>query len=131
MIKYIYPERTDNNYSLHNQRNNIPTIHNNVSTYAQALMTFHESNPVPEQASQKRLKLQFNSSSISEKRTLIPEIPQAIQKNNYTKSVTFNNVEDQPHYQRKLNAFGTPPKNISTPHNYSEKSQVNGKYIKV
>ena len=95
MIKYIYPERSDNNYSLNNQRNNIPTIHNVVSSYAQVVAAFHDSNPVPEQASQKRLKLQFNSSSISEKRTLIPEIPQAIQKNNYTKSVTFNNVEDQ------------------------------------
>ena len=131
MIKYIYPERTDTNYSMYNQRNNIPIIHNNVSTYAQALMTFHESNPVPEQTSQKRLKLQFNSSSISAKRNLSPEIPQVIQKKNHTKSVTFNNVEDQPHYQRKLDAFGTPPNNISTPHNYSEEILVNGNNNKV
>ena len=131
MIKYIYPERSDNYYSLNNQRNNIPTIHNVVSSYAQVVAAFHDSNPVPEQASQKRLKLHFNSSSIPEKRTLIPEIPQAIQKNNFTKSVNFNNVEDQPNYQRNLDAFGTPPKNISTPPNYSEENQVNGKDTKV
>ena len=94
-------------------------------------MTFHESNPVPEQTSQKRLKIQFNSSSISAKRNLSPEIPQVIQKNNHTKSETFNNVEDQPHYQRKLDAFGTSPNNISTPHNYSEESLVNGHHNKV
>jgi len=131
MIKYIYPERSDNNYNLNYQRNNIPTIHNVVSSYAQVVAAFHDSNPVPAQASQKRLKLHFNSSSIPEKITLISEIPQVIQKNNLNKSVTFNNVEDQPNYQRKLDAFGTPPKNITTPPNYSEVNQVNGKDTKV
>ena len=43
VIKYIYPEK------INNQRSNIPIIHTNVYTYAQDLMTFHESNPVLEQ----------------------------------------------------------------------------------
>ena len=68
MIEYIYPDRVNIDFNTYNQRSNTPIIHNNVSTYAQALMTFHESNPVPTQASQKRLNLQFNSNSISEKR---------------------------------------------------------------
>ena len=71
---------------MYNQRSNIPIIHTNVSIYEQALMTFHELNPVPEQASQKILKLQFNSTSISVKRNFIQEIPQLIQKNNDIKS---------------------------------------------
>ena len=86
MIKYIYPERTNTNYNMYNQRSNIPIIHTNVSIYEQALMTFHELNLVPEQASQKILKLQFNSTSISVKRNFIQEIPQLIQKNNDIKS---------------------------------------------
>ena len=75
MIKYIYPDRVNRDYIDYNQRNNPPINHNNVSTYAQALMKFHESNPVPTQASQKRLKLQFNSKSISERRTYTQEVP--------------------------------------------------------
>ena len=90
-------------------------------------MTFHESDPVPTQGSQKRLKLQFNSTSISAKRNFIQDIPQLIQKNNDIEIVTFNNVEDQPNYQQRLDAFGTPPNNILTPHNYSKEIKVNGK----
>ena len=51
MITYIYPDRVITDLITSNQRSNIPIIHNNVSTYAQALMTFHESNPVPVQSS--------------------------------------------------------------------------------
>ena len=90
-------------------------------------MTYHESNPVPEQTSQKILTLQFNSNSISVKRKFIQEILQLIQKNNGIKSVTFNNVEDQPNYQQRLDAFVTLPNNISTPNNYSKEIKVNGK----
>ena len=46
MIKYIYPEREDNERQEY-QRANTPIIHNNVSIYAQALMLFHEDTPVP------------------------------------------------------------------------------------
>ena len=78
MIKYIYPDRTNIYYRTYNQRSNIPIIHTNVSKYAQVLMTFNEANSVPEQASQKRLKLQFNSNSISAKINSIQEDPQLI-----------------------------------------------------
>ena len=57
MIKYIYPNRTNKEFNISRQRNNTPIIHTNVSTYAQALMIFHESNPVPSQSSHKRLKV--------------------------------------------------------------------------
>ena len=87
-------------------------------------MIFHEANPVPEQASQKRLKLQFNSNS---KRNSIQEIPQLIQKNNDIKSVTFNKVEDQPNYQQRLDEFGTLSNNISTPHNHSKDINITEK----
>ena len=80
---------------MYNQRSNIPIIHTNVSTYAHALMTFHESNPVSGQTSQKRLKFEFNSTSISAKNNFIQEIQQLIQNNNDIKSVAFNNFEDQ------------------------------------
>ena len=87
-------------------------------------MIFHEANPVPEQASQKRLKLQFNSNS---KRNSIQEVPQLIQKNNDIKSVTFNKVEDQPNYQQRLDEFGTLSNNISTPHNHSKDINITEK----
>ena len=86
-------------------------------------MNFHESNLVPTQASQKRLKLQFYSISITEKRTHTQEIPQLIQKNNETKSVTFNTV-DQINYQQRLTAFGIPP-NTPAPHNPPTERKVN------
>ena len=41
MIKYIYPDRVTTELKTFIQRSNIPTIHNNVSTYAHALMTFY------------------------------------------------------------------------------------------
>ena len=58
MIKYIYPDREEEERQEY-QRANTPIIHNNVSTYAQALMLFHEDNPVPSNDSNKRLKMQF------------------------------------------------------------------------
>ena len=115
MIKYIYPDRVNREYNNYNQRSNPPIIHNNVPTYAQTLMNFHESNPVPTQASKKRLKLQFNSISITEKRTHTQEVPQLIQNNNETKNVTFN-TDDQINYQQRLTVFGIPP-NTPPPHN--------------
>ena len=90
-------------------------------------MTFHKYNTVPEQTSQKRLKLQFNSISISAKRNFIQEVPQLIQKNNDIKSVTFNKVEDQPNYQQRLDEFGTLSNNISTPHNHSKDINITEK----
>ena len=60
MLNYIYPNRVTNNIQYTSPQYESPIIHNNVSTYAQALMHFHESNPVPDTSSHKRLKLQFN-----------------------------------------------------------------------
>ena len=125
MIKYIYPDRVIIDSNTYNQRNNIPIIHTNIFTYAQVLMNFYESNPVPTQASQKRLKLQFNYKSISEKRNNTQEVPQLIQKNSETKSVTFNTNDNQLNYQQRLAEFGTPP-NTPAPHNYSMERKFNG-----
>ena len=41
MIKYIYLDKTNKEINMSSQRNNTPIIHTNVSTYAQALMSFH------------------------------------------------------------------------------------------
>ena len=116
MIKYIYPDRVNRNYNNYNQRSNPPPIiHTNVSACVQALMKFYKSNPVPTQASKKRLKIQFNTKSISEKRDYTQEVPQLIQKNSETKIVTFNTKDDQPNYQQRLTTFGIPP-NTPAPH---------------
>ena len=125
MIKYIYPDRVNRDYNNYNQRSNPPIIHTTVSTYAQALMNFHESNPVPTQVSQKRLKLQFNSTSISEKRNYTQEVTQLIQNNSETKSVTFNNKDDQQNYQQRLTAFGIPPNTLAL-HDSPTERTVNG-----
>ena len=87
-------------------------------------MNFHESNPVQTQASQKRLKFQFNSKVISNKRNYTQEVPQLIQKNSETKSVTFNTKDNQPNYQQRLTAFGIPP-NTPTPHDSPTERKVN------
>ena len=47
MIKHIYPDITNKGFNISSQRNNTPIIHTNVSTYFQALISFHEFNPVP------------------------------------------------------------------------------------
>ena len=60
ILNYIYPNRVTNNIQYNIPQYESPIIHNNVSTYAQALMHFHESNPVPDTTSHKRLKLKFN-----------------------------------------------------------------------
>ena len=89
MLKYVYPNRPTNDIQYSSPPNESPIIHNNVSTYAQALMQFHEFNPVPEISSHKRLKLQFNEKSHSNKRNTIKEIPQHIHNKSETKSVTL------------------------------------------
>ena len=128
MIKYIYPDRFNREYNNYNQKSNPLIIHSNVSTYAQALTNFHESNPVTTQASQKRLKLQFNSISISEKRTYTREVPLLIQKNNETKSVTFNTTDDQLTYQQRLTAFGIPPNTPATQDSPTERNVNDNNY---
>ena len=60
MLNYIYPNRVTNNIQYTSPQYEILIVHNNVSTYAQASMHFHESNPVLDTSSQKSLKLQFN-----------------------------------------------------------------------
>ena len=68
MVKHIYLQRPTTQFNTPNQSSHVPIIHTNVSTYTQALMTFHESNPVSEQSSQKWLKVQFNVNSPSTKK---------------------------------------------------------------
>ena len=60
MLQYIYPNRVTTNTQYISPQYESPLIHNNVSTYAQALMHFHESNLVLDTSSHKRLNLQFN-----------------------------------------------------------------------
>ena len=48
MVTYIYSNRKTTDTNQSSQRNDTSIIHNNVSTYAQVLMQFHESNPIPE-----------------------------------------------------------------------------------
>ena len=55
-INYVYPNRAPNNIQYTSPQYESPIIHNNVYTYAQALIHFLESNPVPETSSYKRLK---------------------------------------------------------------------------
>ena len=38
MLKYVYPNRVTNDIQYPSPQKEIPIIHNNVSTYAQALM---------------------------------------------------------------------------------------------
>ena len=73
MIKYIYPEREEDERQDY-QRANTPIIHNNVSTYAQALMIFHEDNPVPTNNSNTRLKIQFREQTPTSKRDAPKEV---------------------------------------------------------
>ena len=91
-------------------------------------MSFHESNPVPSQSSHKRLKVQFNYNAISEKRNFNPKMPQLIQHNTEEKTVTYNNIEEQPNYQQRLEEFGTPTQfQPSNPQLISKESSANAK----
>ena len=67
IVKCIYPQRPTIIFNTPSQSSNIQIIHINVSTYAQALVTFHESKLVPENVSQKILKVQFHANSPSTK----------------------------------------------------------------
>ena len=81
----------------------------------------------------KRLEIQINANSIPEKRKSTQEIPQLIRKENEIKSGTFNNVEDQPNYQQRLNEFGILPNCSPTPPYFQLKeSKANGRdsYVK-
>ena len=55
--------------------------------------------------------------SISDKRNYTQEVPQLIQKNSETKSITLNTNDDQLNYQQRLAEFGIP---LNTPvsHDY-------------
>ena len=48
MVNYIYSQRNTVDFNPSRQRSNIPIIHTNVSTYAKALIEFHEPNSVAE-----------------------------------------------------------------------------------
>ena len=52
ILKYVYPNREEDERQNY-QRENTPIIYSNVSTYTQALMLFHQENPVPTQLSKK------------------------------------------------------------------------------
>ena len=132
MLSYIYPNRVTNNIQYTSPQYESPIIHNNVSTYAQALMHFHESNPVLDTTSHKRLKLQFNEKPNPTKRTSPNDTPQPLHNKNETKLVTFVSSrsrseakfvtfddEEEPitSFQQRLNRFGTPPQ-VITPINH-------------
>ena len=59
MTMYVYPDREETE-SRSYQRQSTPIIHNNLSSYTQALMKFHEENPTPTKLFNKHLKIQFN-----------------------------------------------------------------------
>ena len=73
MIKYVYPERKEEERQDYHRANN-PVIHNNVSTYAHVLMDFHEENPVPTHHSNKRLKMKFREQTPTSKRDAPKEV---------------------------------------------------------
>ena len=66
--KRIMDERQDY------QRENITLIHSNVSTHSQALMLFHEDNPVATKNSNTRLKMQFREQTSTSKRDAPKEV---------------------------------------------------------
>ena len=88
MLNYIYPNRKITDTNQLSQRNNIPILHTNVSTYAQALIQFNDSNPVPETSWHKRLNLQSNEKYISTKNNSTQEIAQTIHNKSENKTVT-------------------------------------------
>ena len=67
MVKYVYSNRSDREIQS-NKRHQTPIIHNNVSSYDQALMKFHKANPAPTNISNKGLNIQFNETFQSTKR---------------------------------------------------------------
>ena len=87
MLQYVYPNQKSTNIHYSSQQNDIPILHTNVSTCAQALMQFHESNTVPETSSHKKLKLQSNEKSNLTKRNSSTEIPHTIHNKSETKSI--------------------------------------------
>ena len=128
MINYVYPNRATNDIQYTNPQDESPVISNNASTYAQSLIHFHESDPIPEISSHKRLKLQFNDKPNSTKINSLNDIPQPLYNRNETKSVTsigsrsrsedksvtFDDEEEPiTSFQQKLNQFGTPPQVIN------------------
>ena len=97
MIKYIYPDREEEERQEY-QRANTPIIHNNVSTYTQALMLFHEDNPVPSNDSNKRLKMQFREQTSTSKR----DTP---------KEITFLDIDDPTPAEEHIRM--QPPRNVN------------------
>ena len=102
MVNYIYSQRTTKDLNPSNQRSNIPIIHTNTSTYAQARIQFHKFNPVQENSSHKRLKLQFNENFTSTKMNATQEIPQTIHIKSANKLVSLiNSKEPNTFFQQK------------------------------
>ena len=128
MLQYIYPNRVNTNTQYISPQYEIPIIHNRVSKYAQVLMHFHESTPVPDTSSNKRLKIQFNEKPNPTKRTFPNDTPQTLhnktEKKSVTsissrsrseaKSVTFDDEEEPiSSFQQRLKQFDTPPQVIT------------------
>ena len=66
-INYVYPNRATNNIQYTSPQYESPIIHNKFPTYTQALIHFHESNPVLETSSYKRLKSNSMTNPITPK----------------------------------------------------------------
>ena len=79
MTMYVYPDREETE-SRSYQRQSNPIIYNNVSSYTQALMKFHEENPTPTKLFNKHLKIQFNEYTPTTKRATTKEVPFIIDK---------------------------------------------------
>ena len=75
MVKYIYYQRPTTTSNTLSQRSNTPIIHTNLSTYTETLMTIHESDPVPEQSSQKDSRFSPMLTSPLRKGTLLLRYP--------------------------------------------------------
>ena len=89
MIIYIYPDRET---KTKRERQQAPIMHTNVSTYAQTLMNFHKTNPVPNTLSNKRLKIRLNDETLSSKRNstldeTTPTLP------SHDKTITFIEID--------------------------------------
>ena len=91
MIKYVYLDREEDERQEY-QRKNTPIIHSNVSTYAQALMLFHDDNSVPPKLLYKHLKIQFREQTPTTKRDARKEVT-------FIDVVDLTPVEEQQRFQ--------------------------------
>ena len=91
MIKYVYSDREN---TTQRERKQAPTMHTNVSTYAQTLMIFHEASPVPNNSSNKRLKIRLHDNTMSSQWNSTPEDSIPLHLPPHEKTVTFIEIDN-------------------------------------